>query len=77
MNMWYATIKDTIAWNGFSFKGVGAHSLSVRLLIPQLFPLFSPGFLYDQKKLSQICPDGIYSFLQGLVYAHFEGTLRV
>jgi len=32
--------KDIIAYNGFGFKGVGGHSLSVWLLIPLLFPLF-------------------------------------
>jgi len=34
------TSKDIIAYNGFGFKGVGGHSLSVWLLIPLLFTLF-------------------------------------
>jgi len=39
MDTWYVTSKDIIACNGFGFKGVGEHSLSMWLLIPQLFPL--------------------------------------
>jgi len=41
MNAWYVTIKDIIGYNGFGFKGVSEHSLSVWLLIPLLFPPFS------------------------------------
>ena len=36
----YVPSKDIIACNGFGFKGVGEHSLSVWLLIPLFFPLF-------------------------------------
>ena len=37
--------KDIIACNGFAFKGVGAHSLSMWLLTPLLLPLFPQVFL--------------------------------
>jgi len=40
MDKLYVTSKDIIACNGFGFKGVGGHSLSVWLLIPLLFPSF-------------------------------------
>jgi len=66
--------KDIIGCNGFGFMGVGGQSLSVWLLIPLLFSPFSPGSLYDRKKLSQISPDGTYSCLQGVVCAHLKGS---
>jgi len=43
------TIKDIIACNGFGFKGVRGHSLSVWLLIPQLFPLFPRFSLWQEE----------------------------
>ena len=49
MNTWYVTIKDIIACNGFGFKGVGGHSLSMWLLIPLLFPLFHKVFFTTGK----------------------------
>jgi len=66
------TIKDIIASSGFGFKGVERHSLSVWFLIPLLFPLFPPCFLYDRKKLSQLCQDGVYSRLQGVMCAYLR-----
>jgi len=62
------TSEDSIACNGFGFKEVGGHSLSVWLLIPLLFSLF-PGFSCDRKKLSQLCQAGVYSHLQGVICA--------
>jgi len=72
MNTSYVTIKDIIACNGFGFKGVKGHSLSVWLLIPLRFSLFPPGFLCDRKKLSQPCEDGLYSHLQSIMCAYLR-----
>jgi len=47
------TSKDIIAYNGFCFKGVGGHSLSVWLLIHYFFPFFL-GFLCDRWKSSPL-----------------------
>jgi len=38
-----------MACNGFDFKGVGGHSLSVWLLIPLLFPPFPQVFLVARR----------------------------
>jgi len=39
------TVKDIITCDGFDFKGVGGHSLSMWLLIPLFFPFFPQVFL--------------------------------
>jgi len=64
--------KDIISCNGFSFKGVGRHSLSVWLLIPLLFPLFPPGVVCDRKNLSSLYQDGVYSHLQDVMCAYLH-----
>ena len=65
-------IKDIIAYNDFGFKGIEGHSLSMRLLIRLLFLPFSLGFLYDKKKLSQLCRSRSYPCLKGVKCAHSE-----
>ena len=41
---------------------------------PTTLSPFPPGFLYDRKKLSQLCQDGTCSCLQGVVCAHLKGS---
>jgi len=69
------TSKDSTTCNGFGFKGGrGTHTECV-VAHPTTLSPFSLDFLCDRKKLSQLCLDGIYSCVQGVVCAHFEGIL--
>jgi len=65
------TSKDIISCNSFDFKGLG--SLTERVVAhPTTLSPFSLGFLYDRKTLSQLCSDGIYSHLQGVMCAYLR-----
>ena len=47
--------------------------LTERVVVhPTSLSLFAPGFLYDRKKLSQLCRNGSYPCLKGVKCAHSE-----
>ena len=64
-------IKNINTRNGFGFKG--AWTLTERVAAhPTTLSPSPPGFLYNRKKLSQICQDGVYSRLQGVMCAYLR-----
>jgi len=70
------TIKDSTTCNGFSFKGVGGHSLSVWLLIPLLFPLLPRFSLWPEEVESVMARWNLF-LLARCRACPFEGILCV